>query len=220
MPPLQYTDLESDITKSTTNRPLFHLNNTSIYPHRSYKYEQKNILDMQSAATDKAVVKNESSPKQLKETKKTIPETHEMSWQKHYNELRAYREQHGHCRVPQKYNQNNLKLGYWVMQQRRQYRLRENGKKSSFDSSSGETRIKLLDELAFVWRARRRGPRGQYGEMRRMKARLDARSNNGVGNENSKSNIIDFEKFMIQKSHVYSDEEVIESWKQRFEIFR
>jgi hypothetical protein len=51
-----------------------------------------------------------------------------------------------HCRVPHGYPPNK-KLSWWVMNQRAQYAQRASGKKTWLT----EDRIKLLDEIGFVW---------------------------------------------------------------------
>jgi len=38
-------------------------------------------------------------------------------WQKHYEELKAFKEEEGHCNVPARYVQNR-RLGIWVSAQR------------------------------------------------------------------------------------------------------
>ena len=45
------------------------------------------------------------------------------SWQTRYDELIIFKQQHGHCNEPQRYEQNKP-LGLWVHRQRRQYRLK------------------------------------------------------------------------------------------------
>lgn len=65
-------------------------------------------------------------------------------WKKRYSELLAYRQQHGHVNVPQRY-EANPELGRWVKDQRA---FRRNNKLNS-------ERIKLLDDLGFVWKIKK-----------------------------------------------------------------
>jgi hypothetical protein len=60
--------------------------------------------------------------------------------------LADYRKLHGHCTVPDRYSENT-KLGAWVGTQRRNYRLRAEGKTSSMTLS----RIQELESLGFEW---------------------------------------------------------------------
>jgi hypothetical protein len=68
------------------------------------------------------------------------------TWQCRLSELTDYRKIHGNCNVPRKYSEN-LKLGYWVENQRSQYRSHLNGNKSSMTLS----RIQELESLGFEW---------------------------------------------------------------------
>ena len=140
---------------------------------------------------------------------------HKTVWLTRYNELKAYKSQKGHCMLPQSYAPNP-KLGLWVMQQRRQYTLQQRGKNSSFDGPNGMKRIRLLEELGFVWRVERGGPRGSYKSSRRMK--YHAESN--VDIEDEIMDVVDFESDMLGKSREYTDEERREAWRHRFAFFR
>jgi hypothetical protein len=70
-------------------------------------------------------------------------------WEDRLSELAEYHKIHGHCNVPKKYSEN-AKLGMWVMQQRGNYRLLKEGKKSSLTTC----RIQELESLGFEWRVR------------------------------------------------------------------
>jgi hypothetical protein len=62
-------------------------------------------------------------------------------WDGFYKTLSAYKEQHGDCKVPQRYTEDR-RLGAWVESQRR-------GREKM---SSGQR--KQLDDLGFDWRTR------------------------------------------------------------------
>ena len=68
------------------------------------------------------------------------------SWNDLHRLLVEYEAEHGNCLVPQRYSKNKA-LGTWVGKQRTQYRLRREGKQTPLT----EDRIKLLDEVGFVW---------------------------------------------------------------------
>ena len=70
------------------------------------------------------------------------------SWDDRYDQLVEYKAEHNNCRVPRAYH--NKALGKWVAHQRMQYRLRNEGKHSQLT----EERIKLLNEVGFVWSAK------------------------------------------------------------------
>lgn len=73
----------------------------------------------------------------------------DLDWSLRMEDLKAYKAQHGHCLVPNRYPENP-KLGTWVGKQRKQYKLRQDGKSSCLT----EQRIQELDELDFVWSLR------------------------------------------------------------------
>ena len=68
-------------------------------------------------------------------------------WDGKYRELLKYKEEHGDCLVPTKYAENPS-LGRWVSTQRAQYKLLQEGNKSSMT----ELRLRRLEEIGFVWR--------------------------------------------------------------------
>lgn len=67
-------------------------------------------------------------------------------WTKRFEELVRFREKFGHCLVPHKWSEN-LALATWVKRQRYQYKLREQGKRSTLTKE----RRDALDALDFVW---------------------------------------------------------------------
>jgi hypothetical protein len=76
-------------------------------------------------------------------------------WEDRLSELTDYRKIHGNCNVPTRYKENP-KLGQWVATQRKQYRLRGEGKKSSMTTFRNQE----LENLGFEWKpsiSRRKG---------------------------------------------------------------
>jgi hypothetical protein len=74
---------------------------------------------------------------------------HVDKWTEHFEELKTYKSQYGHCMVPTHYA-SNPKLGRWVHTQRHQRRLLQKNKKSTMT----ERRVQQLDELGFSWEVR------------------------------------------------------------------
>lgn len=72
-------------------------------------------------------------------------------WMDRYEELKDYQREYGHCNVPQKCK-DNPQLGKWVKNQRKDYKLREKGKKSAMTDG----RIALLEEVGFEWAVERK----------------------------------------------------------------
>jgi hypothetical protein len=68
-------------------------------------------------------------------------------WKTRFKELQDFRNEFGHCKVPQKYP-SNLQLGKWVQLQRYEHDLRTKGKHSRMN----DERISELQRLGFVWK--------------------------------------------------------------------
>ncbi|KAL9180743.1 hypothetical protein ACHAXT_011196 [Thalassiosira profunda] len=81
------------------------------------------------------------------------------TWNQKYQELRAYKAAHGNCRVPQRY-QPNPQLGTWVHTQRRQWKLRQEGKRSGMTNEKKAA----LDALGFYWAATA-SPQGPFDKV-------------------------------------------------------
>ena len=76
----------------------------------------------------------------------SVKEASNRSWFDNFNELRAYKQAFGHCRVPGKYN-TDPELGRWVKNQRDKYRLLREERKSSMTPQ----RIERLEQIGFEW---------------------------------------------------------------------
>jgi len=62
--------------------------------------------------------------------KDTKEKRDDAQWQSMLALLQEYPEQNGHCRVPQNYEIDGVKLGSWLSQQRVKYKKRSEGKPS------------------------------------------------------------------------------------------
>lgn len=69
-------------------------------------------------------------------------------WNYSFQKLLKYREKHGHCLVPCEFD-SDPSLARWVKRQRYQYYLMIHRKKSSMT----QERVKVLDEIGFIWQA-------------------------------------------------------------------
>ncbi|KAL7514863.1 hypothetical protein ACHAXN_012150 [Cyclotella atomus] len=66
-----------------------------------------------------------------------------QKWQEQYDKLVSFQQQHGHCRVPNRYKSDEF-LGSWVKSQREQYKR----------GSMSQDRIELLNNIGFTWSVR------------------------------------------------------------------
>ncbi|KAL7564260.1 hypothetical protein ACA910_014326 [Epithemia clementina (nom. ined.)] len=75
--------------------------------------------------------------------KKALEEQRNEQWLDMYENLKLYKEKHGHCMVPVK----EVPLGRWVASHRSQYKKSQ----SSEGRAMSSDRILLLDDIGFVW---------------------------------------------------------------------
>src|SRR5689334_8758452 len=81
-------------------------------------------------------------PKKTRQAKQSY---RDALWDLRFEELRAYRREHGHCQVPSR-SKKNPSLGYWVNYQRV---LRRSGRLDA-------ARRRRLDKIGFDWVSRGR----------------------------------------------------------------
>jgi len=85
----------------------------------------------------------------------TAPRGPTKTWEERFQDLMAYRDEYGHCSVPQHYPG----LGYWVHAQRNGYRMLREGKKTAM---TAEKALKLAD-ASFIFDAKK-GKRARASE--------------------------------------------------------
>lgn len=150
---------------------------------------------------------------------------HKAIWLERYNELKEYYDTHDHCILPQVYAPNP-KLGLWVMQQRRQYTFLTRGKQSSFLGPDGMRRIRMLEDINFVWRVERGSGNRHPTSLNKSLQRSLYHHHNDVKKtmslEDEIIDAVDFESYLLGKRResFYSDEELREVWRYRFILFK
>jgi hypothetical protein len=72
--------------------------------------------------------------------------SHEMAWEKRYQQLEQFYNEDGHCHVPQG-DSKNPRLGNWCMNQRTAYRFYQKGEQTALT----QERIDKLKVLNFQW---------------------------------------------------------------------
>jgi hypothetical protein len=70
-----------------------------------------------------------------------------FDWDERFNQLRAFQDEQGHCRVPQSKDSDTYQLSLWVKLQRKHYKLVQQGKKSPIT----QERIQKLNGIGFSW---------------------------------------------------------------------
>jgi Helicase associated domain len=75
-------------------------------------------------------------------------------WEMMFEKLKAYKQKHGNCLVPNRYEEDRS-LGSWVSTQRRYFKLMNSSESigNSKYPQMNEMRIAKLREIGFVWAA-------------------------------------------------------------------
>ncbi|KAL3935001.1 MAG: hypothetical protein SGBAC_009396 [Bacillariaceae sp.] len=90
----------------------------------------------------------------------------DVRWLSNLEQLKEYKAKHGDCVVPRGFS-GNPKLASWVAEQRKQRKLLIDGKQSSMISD----RIRLLDDLGFVWNAQEAAWDRQLSDLKAFQAK-------------------------------------------------
>ncbi len=107
----------------------------------------RNMAQSRSPSPPKNQSKPSSSPNQnptLKDVKFRAYQAE--NWTEKFEELLRFREENGHCLVPNCHPENPA-LAQWTKRQRYQYKLKQDGKRSTIT----DERVRALDEAGFVW---------------------------------------------------------------------
>eukprot|EP00985_Skeletonema_marinoi_P016979 scaffold9241_cov135-Skeletonema_marinoi.AAC.2 len=93
---------------------------------------------------------------------RTSTSSQRNAWDRKFHDLLEFKQQHGHCDVPQTYAPNP-KLGVWVNKQRMEQKNREDGNISTLT----DERLERLQSIGFRWAKRRGQVRWdeKYGEL-------------------------------------------------------
>lgn len=68
------------------------------------------------------------------------------NWSEKFEELIEFRNTYGHCLVPNSFHENPT-LAQWVKRQRYQYKLKQEGKRSTVS----DERVTVLEDIGFIW---------------------------------------------------------------------
>jgi hypothetical protein len=195
-----------DTAQQHIRRPtqLYYLDRDPVLEEITFE-RPKSIPPPAVTVLSDSITTNTTKQSTKKSNAKSTAQLHMKTWNIRYNELLQFKEENGHCLVPQHYPPNP-KLGLWVMAQRRYYKLTlDEGKQLSKQHLH---RTRILEDIGFVFRVER-GPR---------MAKLDS-SSGGTSSINLHS-IEDFMEYMIEKDGVYSEEDKRKAWKMRFQIYQ
>jgi len=89
-----------------------------------------------------------TSKQQGNKARENKPSSRNAKWMESYNDLKKYKHEYGNCIVPRGFV-FNPRLAVWVAEQRKQYKLRLDGRNSSITAE----RIALLEHMDFAWNA-------------------------------------------------------------------
>ena len=96
-----------------------------------------------------AKTNNDGKPKKASKGPRTTSLGNKKErWNNHFQECKEYYQKFGHCKIPTCFK-DNKKLGNWVQEQRRNFKLLKQGKKPRFVLT--DEQIDKLDEIKFHW---------------------------------------------------------------------
>ena len=118
---------------------------------RSDQKHHHHHRDPEEKDEDPSFVLNKASGSKDKSLASRRP-SDEAKWQSRLALLQKYREQHGHCRVPQRYEMDGVKLGYWLHKQRSEGNDLRKGKPAV---GITQERIDQLEAVGMEWSVER-----------------------------------------------------------------
>ena len=110
--------------------------------------DSRETLVDREATVSVASPPEDSHPKRKATLSRKPKKKQDTKWLVSYRELKEYKTEYGDCIVPRGFPLNT-KLASWVAEQRKQYKLLQDGKNSSIT----EKRVDLLNALGFAWNA-------------------------------------------------------------------
>lgn len=120
--------------------PLSALAFSATAPQKARKRGETAAASSEPSRTD--VTKRDPSAPNLGHSNARL----QGAWRERFQQLEDFRQEHGHCSVPKRY-QPNKPLANWVSKQRQEYRKFCQGEKASISKE----RIKALDQIGFCW---------------------------------------------------------------------
>jgi len=135
----KYKQKHGDCNVPRHNKSFTQLGNWVYSQRTQYRYLQQG---RQSSMTTERIDK-------LEELGFVWSKVDDHSWHQRYKELIEYKETHGHFSVST-LDKTKKQLGLWILTQRRQYSLLQQGKKSHMTTE----RIEKLEKVGFIWKKR------------------------------------------------------------------
>jgi predicted chitinase len=129
---------------SITGTPILPPNTTTVNALTRRKSRRQTMLP--SIETSQALLDGGDDDDDDDDANAHVGDLSGPSWEARLSELAEYRKIHGHCNVPRNYSENT-KLANWVMNQRKRYKLYQEGETSAMTLS----RIQKLESLGFEW---------------------------------------------------------------------
>jgi Helicase associated domain len=146
VPSIKHEEATLPITNSSSR--------TTPSPLSSTDQRNVNLVSQKNLASQK-----KDTP--VEEDNETIESSDKSNkWHERFHHLLKFRDEHGNCLVPHNW-QANRQLAQWVKRQRYQFKLKSEGKHSTLT----ETRMKVLDQIGFVWSRHSAGWEERYNDL-------------------------------------------------------
>jgi len=142
---------ETDASKNAAEDPIQDINNRSesdeedreppVHDDHIVERKRKSSADSDASTTPQ-------TRKKAKTVKDTSIQQSRTGFDEWCNQLFRFKEEFGHCNVPQKYA-DNLSLGQWCNKMRSAYKKIQKGMKTKYNLS--QDRIERLEDIGFQW---------------------------------------------------------------------
>ena len=121
--------------------------------------KKKDSLPPKKQATKKKATgakkkkKTNKTVKEIQTKKKDVTQDSNDDFNLRLEECKKFRDKHGHCMIPNNYNENKSGLGFWAQMMRHNYQCKKAEQPhSQIKPFLSENMIAKLNELGFNWK--------------------------------------------------------------------
>lgn len=138
-----HSDHQSTYSASSSSSHSSESHHSHNHNYNHHNHNNDNNVDIDEEAH---LQREENKREASRMVEKLMKSSNSTPWSERLKDLLIYKSEFGDCLVPQKYSKNQ-QLGSWVNKQRVEYKLMQEGKRSSMTKE----RIHILEKVGFMW---------------------------------------------------------------------